>query len=71
MPPVIDKEKCTGCGKCVDICQTDVFFGSERGQIPVISYPEECWHDKACVLDCPVEGAIKLRTPLPMMMVYK
>ena len=70
MPPVIDKEKCTGCGICVDICGQDVFFGSKEGDIPVISYPEECWHCAACVIDCPVQ-AVRLRIPLPMMMLYK
>jgi hypothetical protein len=24
-----------------------------------------------CVLDCPVEGAIRLRTPVPMMLAYR
>jgi len=70
MPPVIDKEKCTGCGICVDICGQDVFFGSKDGELPVISYPEECWHCAACVIDCPTQ-AVRLRIPLPMMMLYK
>ena len=70
-PPIIIKELCNGCGKCVEICPTDVFFGSKEGQIPVVTYPEECWHEAACVLDCPIKGAITLRTPLPMMIVYK
>jgi adenylylsulfate reductase subunit B len=70
MPPVIEEEKCIRCGKCVDICSEDVFFGSKEGETPLISYPEECWHCNACVLDCGVQGAISLRIPLPMMIVY-
>jgi len=31
MPPVINKEKCTQCGKCYEGCQSDVFFGSVPG----------------------------------------
>ena len=71
MPPIINEEKCISCGKCYDICSEDVFFGSKKKEVPVITYPDECWHCNACVLDCPVEGAIILRIPLPMMIVYK
>lgn len=71
MPPVIEEGKCIRCGKCVDICSEDVFFGSKKGEIPLVSYPEECWHCNACVLDCAVQGAISLRIPLPMMIVYR
>ena len=71
MPPVVDKSKCIGCGKCVDVCQTDVFFGSKNNEIPVISYPDECWHCNSCVLECPTEGAISLRIPPPLMVLYK
>lgn len=71
MPPIIDDEKCTGCGRCVDACQSDVFFGSAQGEIPRVTYPEECWHCNACVRECPVEGAVGLRVPLPMMIVFK
>lgn len=69
MPPVIDKSKCKKCGVCVDVCPMDVFCGSEPKAIPVVSYPEECWHCSACVMDCPVEGAITIRMPLPMLLV--
>ena len=71
MPPVIDKARCSHCGLCVDHCSEDVFFGSEKKSTPVVAYPEECWHCNACVLACPVEGAIRLRIPLPMMVCYK
>jgi adenylylsulfate reductase subunit B len=70
MPPIIDKELCNACGKCVDICPADVFFGSDNGDIPIVSYPDECWHENACVQDCPM-GAIKLRIPLQMTVVHK
>ena len=71
MPPVVDPNRCKRCGLCVDVCSEDVFFGSAKGEIPVVTYPEECWHCNACVLDCPVEGAIRLRIPLPMMLCFK
>jgi adenylylsulfate reductase subunit B len=71
MPPVLNKDVCKCCGNCVDICQSDVFFGSKKGEVPSVTYPEECWHCNACVLECPVEGAIKLRIPLPMTILYK
>jgi adenylylsulfate reductase subunit B len=71
MPPVINAEACTRCGVCAEYCTEDVFFGSEKHEIPVVAYPEECWHCNACVLSCPSEGAIRLRIPMPMMVCYK
>ena len=71
MPPVIDEDKCISCDNCTDICQSDVFFGSVEGEIPKVKYPEECWHCGACVLECPQEGAIKLRIPLHATILYK
>ena len=71
MPPIIDKNLCDGCYKCVEICEGDVFYGSKKGEIPIVVYPEECWHDGSCVSVCPVKGAIKLRIPLPMMISYR
>lgn len=70
MPPIIDGIKCNGCGTCVDICPTDVFGLTKTKTIPAITYPEECWHCNACVLDCPKEGAIRLRMPLAQRMLY-
>jgi adenylylsulfate reductase subunit B len=70
MPPVIDKNTCVSCGTCVEVCLMDVYFGSKKGGVPSVTYPEECWHCSACALDCPV-GAIKIRMPLPMSILYK
>lgn len=69
MPPVINKEGCIGCGICAEICPCDVLHMITGQDVPQITYPEECWHCNACALDCAVE-AIKLRIPLPAMMLY-
>jgi len=71
MPPVINEESCIGCGKCADACQCDVYFGYVDGETAKVTYPEECWHCNACVFVCPVEGAVTLRIPLPMMVLYQ
>ena len=70
MPPVIQKQMCVGCGTCAEICCMDVYGPMGQGGYPVVRYPEECWHCRACVMDCPA-GAIQLRYPLPMMMLAK
>lgn len=69
MPPIINKENCIGCGICAEICPCDVIHMAAGEEIPEVTYPEECWHCNACVLDCAVE-AIRLRVPLPAMMLY-
>jgi 2-oxoglutarate ferredoxin oxidoreductase subunit delta len=70
MPPVIDNNKCIQCGMCGEVCAEDVYFGSEEGKLPVVTYPEFCFHCNCCVEECPVD-AITLRIPLPEMLLYK
>lgn len=70
MPPVIHKDKCTGCQTCVTICPEDAFGLQEDGvQVPQVQYPRCCKHCNACVLECPAQ-AITLRFPVPKMMVF-
>ena len=71
MPPIVDPKLCIHCGECWKICEGDVFYGSKEGEVPVVTYPEECWHEWSCVQVCPVKGAVRIRTPLPMMLSYK
>lgn len=68
MPPVIDESKCIRCGKCADICPLAV-LEFHRGSIPVVAYPDECWHCNACGLDCP-RGAVSLQVPLNYMLLH-
>jgi NAD-dependent dihydropyrimidine dehydrogenase PreA subunit len=64
-PIIIDSSKCTGCNRCVNICQVDLLLPNiTKGAPPVVMYPGECWYCGCCVVECPVEGAIKLRHPL-------
>ena len=64
-PIIINRKKCTGCNRCVDICQVDLFIpNTKKGGPPVALYPGECWYCGSCVVECPVEGAITLRHPL-------
>ncbi|RPI99931.1 MAG: ferredoxin family protein [Deltaproteobacteria bacterium] len=69
MPPVILKH-CKRCGRCWDICPGDVFHWDkkkgEKKTVPVVKYPDECWHCGACRLECPV-NAIEYQFPLQML----
>ncbi|MBU2498928.1 MAG: 4Fe-4S binding protein [Proteobacteria bacterium] len=64
MPPVIDPEKCNGCGICDKHCPLDVFFFQNKEL--EVRYPAECWHCGACRQDCPT-GAITIEFPLIML----
>lgn len=70
MPPVINVETCIACGKCADICCMDVFGPTPQGEIPTVIYPEECWHCRACAMDCPT-GSIQLRYPLTHTLLFR
>lgn len=69
MPPLIDREKCIGCGICAEICPLQVLRQEKPEEPPVVAYGEECWHCNACVLDCPKQ-AISLRLPLNYRLLY-
>jgi NAD-dependent dihydropyrimidine dehydrogenase PreA subunit len=52
---VVDKDKCTGCGECVDICPADVFELTDGKSEP--AKMDECLGCESCVETCP-ESAI-------------
>jgi adenylylsulfate reductase subunit B len=68
MPPVIDLNKGQGWGTCDAHCPLDVILFDESTKIPIVKYPDECWHCGSCRLDCPVE-AIELRFGPEMLYV--
>ncbi len=69
MPPIIDAQKCKKCGTCAQICPMQVFRADQKNTVPETPFAEECWHCGCCELDCPA-GAIRLRVPVPYMMVH-
>ena len=64
MPPIIDKETCTLCGNCVEVCPGDLLGMEEEG--PSVLYPDECWHCGNCRVHCPAE-AVAFKFPLEMI----
>ncbi|MBT3362446.1 MAG: ferredoxin family protein [Chloroflexi bacterium] len=71
-PVVFDPEICTGCNKCVNVCQTDVFIPNpEKGNPPIILHPDECWYCGPCVDACTKDGAITLNYPLMWRVPWK
>ncbi|MDH7506508.1 MAG: 4Fe-4S binding protein [Candidatus Thermoplasmatota archaeon] len=55
MPAIVDKEKCTACGTCVDTCPVDAISLEDKAVIN----KENCIDCGTCIDGCP-EGAISL-----------
>ncbi len=69
-----NKDACTGCNTCVEVCMCDALAPNpEKGKPPIVKYPEECWFCGCCVTDCPAKekGAIKIVTPFMMRGSFK
>jgi NAD-dependent dihydropyrimidine dehydrogenase PreA subunit len=54
---LVDNDKCTGCGTCVDVCPMDVFEIEDEKSVPVKT--DECLLCRACEVQCP-ESAIQI-----------
>jgi len=54
---IVDNEKCTGCGTCVETCPVGVFEIKGKKSVPV--KPEECLVCRACEVQCS-ESAIQV-----------
>jgi len=50
----VDKDVCTGCGECVDICPVDVLELQDEKSVPVNS--EECVGCESCIEVCEQEA---------------
>jgi len=55
MAAKVDKKKCTGCGRCVNICAVQA-IKIEKGKATI---NKDCIGCGACVNECP-QGAISL-----------
>ena len=57
MPSYVIREKCDGCGVCVEICPVDCLRIDTDNK--AYKKYDECWFCGSCEMDCP-ENAIKL-----------
>jgi len=55
--PIIDSERCSGCGACVRLCGP-VCLGVPADHA-VLEYPDVCKSEGRCVRNCP-QGAIRM-----------
>jgi NAD-dependent dihydropyrimidine dehydrogenase PreA subunit len=55
MIELISDSRCIDCGKCVDVCPTNVFDAVEGGH-PVIARQSDCQSCFMCEAYCPVDA---------------
>jgi NAD-dependent dihydropyrimidine dehydrogenase PreA subunit len=54
---IIDREKCEGCGECVDACPAGI-LGMVDNKADVVGDPDDCLGCEACVAVCPSEACV-------------
>ena len=47
----INKDRCTGCGKCRLVCPGSLINKDEEGK-SFIKYPKDCWGCTSCIKEC-------------------
>jgi adenylylsulfate reductase, subunit B len=63
IPTFVYASKCDGCGKCVDICPSDIMHLTHSifdGRKAYNIEPSYCWECYSCVKECP-QHAIDIR----------
>ncbi|MBU1120295.1 MAG: 4Fe-4S binding protein [archaeon] len=55
----VDKEKCTGCGTCVQVCPVSIFELNSGKSKTKKDKIKDCLECKACEVSCPA-SAIKV-----------
>ena len=60
MPSFVYQAKCDGCGKCVDICPSDLMHLDPAQRKAYNVEPDYCWECYSCVKECP-QHAIDMR----------
>lgn len=59
--PRIQTEKCTGCGRCVDICQ---FHALAKVGKNILVFPQLCHGCGSCTWNCPENAIVEIPNPI-------
>jgi ferredoxin len=55
-PTLMDKKRCSGCGRCVAACSERLYSLEPCGyrKLSVLSSPEKCTGCSRCIKECPL-----------------
>ncbi len=62
--PIIDREECKGCGRCIDACPKECLVFSEKmnskGYVPAEYIGKNCIGCGICFYNCPEPYAVEV-----------
>lgn len=56
MSIMINKEKCVGCRRCLDVCPGSLIKFDFEGEKAFMKYPNDCWGCCSCIKECPKDA---------------
>ncbi len=62
--PQIQKEKCTACGRCVEVCQ---FHALAKVAKTILVFPQLCHGCGSCTWNCPEGAIVEMPNPIGLL----
>ena len=56
MSIMINKDKCVGCKKCLDVCPGSLIKYDTENKKSYMKYPKDCWGCCSCIKECPKDA---------------